>query len=205
MFRYHILDDTSIPDPGYLPYYPASFFQLIKHVHLETPLNILTMSTSQWTRLLTEDGLTMIEENNVRKYIPCRSEPSSPTTDWELVWRQCRQAGLGSDLDSFNFKLLHGLLVTKQRFNHLTPGTPATCSHCQEGVQEDLQHALLHCLYNDGAGQALLSAVQVHLPETDAAALLRLELTNLPEELEFPMMTFISCTLMAIWDKRLSK
>ena len=100
MFRFHILDDTSVPDPGYLPYYPASFFQLIKHVHLETPLNILTMSTSQWMRLLTEDGLTMIEENNVRKYIPCRSELSSPTTDWELVWRQCRQDGLRSDLDS---------------------------------------------------------------------------------------------------------
>ena len=179
MFRFHILDDTSVPDLGYLPYYPASFFQLIKHVHLETPLNILTMSISQWTRMLTEDGLTMMEDNNVRKYIPCRSELSSPTTDWEQSWRLCRQAGLGSDLDSFNFKLLHGLLVTKQRINHLTPGTPATCSHCQVCVQGDLQHALLHCSYNDGAGQALLSAVQEHLPETSI--------------------------LMAIWDKRLSK
>ena len=146
-----------------------------------------------------------MEDNNVRKYIPCRSELSSPTTDWELSWRLCRLAGLGSDLHSFNFKLLHGLLVTKQRIHHFTPGTPATCSHCQDGVQEDLQHALIHCSYNDGAGQALLSAVQVHLPETDAASLLRLELSNLEQELEYPLVLFTSSILMAIWDKRLSK
>ena len=59
LYRFHVLEDSSIPDPGYLPYYPPFFLNTIKYVHNETPLNILSMSTSQWVRILTEDGLTM--------------------------------------------------------------------------------------------------------------------------------------------------
>ena len=205
MFRYHVLGDSSVPDPGFLPYYPAAFFEVIKYAHLETPLNILSMSISQWTRLLTEDGLTMETFGDTQRYIPCKSELSSPTSDWELSWRLCRLSGLGSDLASFNFKLLHGLLVTKQRMHQFSPGTSATCTLCEENVDEDIQHALLHCGYNDGAGQALLEAVHVQLPDTSAAALLRLELAQLPEDLELPMVTFISTILLAIWEKRLSR
>ena len=101
LFRFHVLGDSSVPDPGHPPYYPASFFNTIRHVHEDTPLNILTMSISQWTRLLTEDGLTM-EGENVKRYIPCRSELSSPTTDWESSWKLSRHPGLGSDLLNFN-------------------------------------------------------------------------------------------------------
>ena len=205
MFRYHVLGDSSVPDPGYLPYYPAAFFQIIKYVHLETPLNVLSMSISQWARYLTEDGLTMESHGNSQQYIPCKSELSSPTSDWELCWRLSRQSGLGSDLLSFNFKLLHGLLVTKQRMHQFSPGTPATCTHCDDDIEEDLQHALINCGYNDGVGQALLSAVHVHLPDASVAALLRLELTDLSEELQLPMVTFISSILLIIWERRLSR
>ena len=59
MFRYHVLGDSSVPDPGYLPYYPAAFFEIIKYVHLETPLNLLSMSISQWAIYLTKNGLTI--------------------------------------------------------------------------------------------------------------------------------------------------
>ena len=205
MFRFHILEDPTVEDPGYLPYYPASFFQMIKQVHLETPLNILTMSTSQWVRLLTEDGLTMEIQDGTRRFIPCRSELSSPTTDWSLSWKLGRLNGLGNELASFNFKLLHGLLVTKQRMHHFTPGTAATCTHCDAHVDEDLQHALLHCSYNHGVGQSLLSVAQIHIPDITAASLLRLELASLSDEHELPLATFISAALLAIWDKRYTK
>ena len=33
LYRFHVLEDSSIPDPGYLPYYPPSFFNTIKYVH----------------------------------------------------------------------------------------------------------------------------------------------------------------------------
>jgi hypothetical protein len=49
--------------------------------------------------------------------------------------------------------------------------------------------------------------VQAHSPDVTAASLslLRLELSNLPEDLELPMITFLSSLLHAVWDKRLSK
>ena len=121
LFRYHVLEDTSIPDPGYLPYYPATFFEMIRYVHHDTPLNILYMSTGQWVRVLTEQGLTMSVEAGHQQFIPCRAETRYPTNDWTVSWRLCRLPGLGSDLISFNFKLLHGLLVTRQRLHQLTP------------------------------------------------------------------------------------
>ena len=72
-------------------------------------------------------------------------------------------------------------------------------------VEEDLQHALLSCSYNDGVGQSLLAAVQNAHPEMTPDCLLRLELGNLPDEDELPLMTFISTCLMEIWKKRFEK
>ena len=112
---------------------------------------------------------------------------------------------MGSDLASFNFKLLHGLLVTKQRIHHFTQGTAATCTHCDASVDEDLQHALVHCNYNNGVGLSLLSVAQKHLSHLTADSLLRLELAGLPEEYELPLVTLLSAGLSAIWDKRYTK
>ena len=202
LFRYHVLEDSSMPDPGYLPYYPPSFFNTIKYVHKETPLNILSMSTSQWVRILTEDGLTMEMVGARQQYIPCRAELSSPHTDWSVSWKTCRLTGLASDLVSFNFKLLHGLLITRQRLHHLTPAANATCTHCEEQVEEDLQHALIQCSYNCGTGQNLLSLAQNYIPAMSAPSLLRLELVNLEDETLYSLATLISALLLFIWDER---
>ena len=86
-----------------------------------------------------------------------------------------------------------------------TPGTAATCTHCDAHIDEDLQHALLHCNYNNGVGLSLLSVAQIHIPDITAASLLRLELTSISEEYELPLATFISAALLAIWDKRYTK
>ena len=204
LYRYHVLDDTSVPDPGYLPYYNQSFFETIKYVHLETPLNVTSMTTSEWTRILTEDCLTMDRAMD-RKYIPCKAELCNPGNDWDLSWRLCRLGGLGSDLASFNFKLLHGLLVTKERLHHLTPATSTTCSHCKDKVTESLQHALLYCPYNNDVGQRLLTAVEHQVPDITPESLLRLELKNIPEDSELSTIFFISSILMEIWEKRFSK
>ena len=48
MFRYHVLGDTSVSNPGFLPYYPPSFFQTIRKIHESTQNNVTTMSIRQW-------------------------------------------------------------------------------------------------------------------------------------------------------------
>ena len=44
LFRYHVLGDTSLPNPGIPPFYSRDFFDKIRQVHQETPLNVLNMS-----------------------------------------------------------------------------------------------------------------------------------------------------------------
>ena len=160
------------------------------------------MTTGQWVRILTEDGLTMETVGNQHQYIPCRVEINFPFNSWNVSWKMCRLNGLSSDLASFNFKLLHDLLITRQRLNQITPAAPALCSHCDAQVEEDLQHALVECSYNNGAGQTLLHTVQTSLPDITTASLLRLELTSVELDDELSTVTFISAFLKEIWDKR---
>jgi hypothetical protein len=86
LFRFHVLNDTSIPNPGLPPFYSVQFFRKIRQVHLETPLNITTMTEKQWYRLYLEDFCTMEtlgDGEGQGHFIPTRIEENSPTTDWE--------------------------------------------------------------------------------------------------------------------------
>ena len=58
LYRWHVLDDRSIPDPGKPPYYSSTFFSIITDVHLNTPLNVTWIDVKQWYRLLQEKGVT---------------------------------------------------------------------------------------------------------------------------------------------------
>ena len=47
LYRYHVLDDDSVPNPGLTPYYDQSFFTTIKHYKDTFPMNIAVLSTKQ--------------------------------------------------------------------------------------------------------------------------------------------------------------
>ena len=82
--------------------------------------------------------------------------------------------------------------MTRQRLHQFNANHVPTCSLCDDEVAEDLEHALLICNYNNGVGQALLTAVNEYLPvsPTNSQAILRLDLPGLEEELELPIITF---------------
>ena len=85
LFRAHVLGDDSIsPLPTLPPYYSASFFTSIRWVRENTPMNITRMTTAEWYRVLLEQEVTMVEQNDMpREYIKCRAELASPDTDWD--------------------------------------------------------------------------------------------------------------------------
>ena len=89
MFQYHVLNNTSLPNPGFLPYYPEPFFRTIRKVHEQTPLDVKTLTISQWARILTENGLTMeqVPNQETRQYISCSCELLSPDNDWQSSWK----------------------------------------------------------------------------------------------------------------------
>ena len=68
---------------------PSPTHPLCPHrwVNENTPLNVATMTTAQWYRVLLEQEVTMVEtEDNSMQYIRSRAELASPNTDWDTCW-----------------------------------------------------------------------------------------------------------------------
>ena len=127
LFRHHVLGDMSI-DPGCPPFYSELFFNAIKKVHEQSPLNVITMSEKEWYQVLLEDYVTseMIDELP-RQLIPCHVERLSPLIDWENTWRLARKTGLGPKYTSFLYKLLHDILPMRVRLNRIKSTNSSLC------------------------------------------------------------------------------
>ena len=205
LFRYHVLGDSSIPDPGYPPFYSEDFFSKIKRVHQHSPLNVATMTEKQWYRLLLEDYSLMEDNNEVREYKKCRVEQAKPETNWERSWRLARLSGLGPENTSFLFKMLHQLLPTQERLARLSPNTSSSCilPGCVN-LLDDLPHALVQCQGNDGVGLKVMECVRSYAPNLDVEAALRLEL-DVSEEAELPLVWLLSTVCQAIWKCRATR
>ena len=148
LFRYHVLEETSLPNPGFPPFYSNDFFAKIRKVHLETPLNVRKMSKKEWYRVLLEEYCTMeMDQTGQQVNIKCRVERASPLTDWEQSWRLARLPGLGPENVSFLLRMMHDLLPTQERVARTNPRASPACQvpGCAV-VCEDRGHALVQCV-----------------------------------------------------------
>ena len=59
LYRYHVLQEHSLPDPGYPPYYDK-----IQHYKETSPMNISIMSTKEWYTTLLADQVLMHPTND---------------------------------------------------------------------------------------------------------------------------------------------
>ena len=205
LYRKHVLGEEDVPGvPAQLPpYFSLELFNTIKTVKNETPLNIVSMSERDWSRLLTEDYVTMKVHNvgEPREFCPSKPELLSPATDWVLSWSMCRQKGLSPDLSSFLWKLLHNLLCSQQRLHRMGVSPSPICKLCntEEGT---LQHELIGCHHNANIGQELLTSLKNHIPSLTEESLLRLEFVNLDPDLHLPVTILTAVTLSYLWKER---
>ena len=126
------------------------------------------MTTKQWYEVLLEDKILMQQpsQDSSPVLIPVRAETLLPHLDWTRTWHLARIKGLGSELASFMFKLLHGLLTTQDRVARLglTNGDPiGTCLLCRLDC-EDLLHCFFGCTKSMVTGLTLLGWVQCLVP-----------------------------------------
>ena len=150
LFRFHVLEDSSLPDPGLPPFYSKDFFQIIKQVHVKSS-NIFTLSEKEWYKRLLEENCTMeTVEEDVMQYIMCRVERDSPMSNWEQCWKLARLSGLGPSNITFLFKMLHQILPTQERLARVKPSSSSSCKMqgCS-GETETLHQALVLCDSND--------------------------------------------------------
>ena len=117
LFRYHVLGEDSLPNPGFLPYYDEAFFSTIRKYKETCPLNISVMTTKQWYRALLEDRVMMKPgvDGSPPALLPTRVEVLMPQQDWPAAWLLSKTKGLSSENSSFLFKLVHQLLPTQDR------------------------------------------------------------------------------------------
>ena len=81
-----MLEETELPNPSFPPYYPPEFFDTIVQVRDASTLDIATMTTSQWSKVLLEVNVTMTTQpDNTRYFTLCRAELTHPGNNWELT------------------------------------------------------------------------------------------------------------------------
>ena len=207
LYRKHILNEDDVPGaPNQLPpYFSKDFFKLIRDLKSRHALDITTMTERDWTILLTEEFITMEEdqETNTSVFRSCRAELASPNTAWTLSWSLCRQQGIPPDMASFLWKMLHNLLSTQERLHRLGSSPSALCKICKQATGT-LKHELIECPHNDQVGVQLLSCLQIHMPGLSADTLLRLEFSNLDADMQLPSTIITAVTLGHIWKERLT-
>ena len=135
LYRYHVLGETHLPDPGYTPYYNQHFFLEIKKVKEDSPLNPLFMTIKEWYRYLLEKNVTRreVDQEGRTEIIPCKVEERNPEVFWSESYRISRLKGLSPDSKSFLFRMIHSLLPSKERLHHLTPNWSPLC-WCNSGA-----------------------------------------------------------------------
>ena len=196
LYRYHVLGETSLPNPGFLPYYDQTFFSTIKHYKEHSPLNISMMTTRQWYRTLLEDRVLMQQGpgGSPPVLLPVRVEQLVPDQDWHATWILSKSKGLNSDQTTFLFKMLHQLLPTQERINRIT-NQPGMCKLCHVSP-EDLLHALFTCPSSKSVADLLLSYVHIVIPDLYPQKLLILEFgTRVAEPDQLPLICVISTGL----------
>ena len=142
------------------------------------------------------------QENSPREYIKCRSELSSPITDWEKSWQCSRLKGLGSEATSFLWKLLHCILPTEQRLARILPNLKEECKYCPDKTA-DLTHCFFECCKTRNVGMWLLSLVNQYDTIATASGILKLEF-EVENSLEMPIAWLIAQSLSYIWGVRCS-
>ena len=209
LFCFHVMGENSLPDPGFTPYYDKEFFDLISYYKNTSTLNIATLTSKQWYSVLLEERVFMRSENEelTAALIPINIETQHPNTDWPSVWKVLRTKGLGSELISFQFKMVHRLLPTRDRLARLglDEGQAGLCRHCNLEV-ENLSHCFFDCTKNMIVGLALLGCVQQLIPGLSAEAAVQLDLgVVLPDEENLAALCTLSTGLKYIWEARLAK
>ena len=209
LYRYHVLQEITLPNPGLPPNYSDEFFSTIRSVHENAALNPSTMSSSQWYNLLLENILTTPSLNidSERIYIPSRSELINPQIEWQRTWRLARLKGLGPDLTTFLWRLLHRLLPTQDRGHRIVrnPNSSPTCQLCQVEASEDRQQAFFDCQFNNNAGNALLSGLSNFIPDITSHQILLLDLDLEDKDDEHPAVWLIGHFLSLLWASRIAK
>ena len=138
------------------------------HYYEKFSHSIVQFSLRKWYDVLLEDRVLMTpdEQNSSKILTPVRPEVNYPHNDWPRTWQRLCSKGLYSELRSFLFRLVHGILPTQTRiarFGLTEVQGLDVCSYCHI-ESEDICHALFRCPRNAVAGLQIIGWLQNLMP-----------------------------------------
>ena len=148
--------------------------------------------------------MELVEGTETRQYRPSRAELASPGTDWERTWYLARMRGLGPELQSFLWKLLHRLLPTQERISRILKNRSPLCQLCDDQITDDLLHTFFHCKFNGEASTSLLNCLATQSPSITPNQVLTLNF-NAEETNELSLAWLTGQFLHNIWSARTMK
>ena len=145
LYRWHVLKDRDIKNPGRPPYYSESFFDAICYVKNTTNLCLPMVTVKQWSKILVSRGVThTIQQDSTPQLIPSRLELLYPEFDFEYSYKLMRLFGLSPEQKTFLFKMLHNLLPNKERLHKIKKSATPYCIFCPELLVDNIDH-LFNC------------------------------------------------------------
>ena len=157
LYEYHVMNNTSISNPGCPPYYTNQFFEKIKTAMKEN--NVEGWSSKQWyTYLLNKDVLqTEVYDDDGRiswETKKCQVETEFSHFEWDITWARAHMQGLTNEARSMLWKFFHNLLPTQSRLHRITRTTPTSaCVNCDTGAED---HAWYHTFVSCPATKTIM-------------------------------------------------
>ena len=203
LYKWHVLGDRNISDPGRPPYYSATFFSTIKDVHENTPLNVVWITLKQWNQLLLERGVTHTSDDadSPPVLLTSRVEELYPSLEFSNSYRLSRLFGLTPDQKSFLFKLLQNLLPTRERLSRCGKAQTAACLFC--AAQTDNLEHIFECPQSTEVTTPLLACLTSQVDNLTANDITLLNIRT-TEAMDLPCIWLISLCLSCIWEQRMS-
>ena len=207
LFRYYCLGDDSLDKPSMPPYYSEAFFNTIKKVVDNSPLNPVHMTSKQWYTYLLEEKVTMeeMDEEGRRQLKKCRIEILYPDIDWQKSYQLCRLRGLSTEIRSFCFKLIHQILPFRDRTSQLMRNNNSQCQLCNQNSTETPLHGLFLCSRNNEAAELILAYTRPFDPTITAEKILKLDINVSDRIYELPTTLIAATGLYQIWENRKNK
>ena len=206
LFKWHVLKETNLQNPGLPPYYSASFFSDIREVY-DSGKNIIKMTSKEWYGVLLDKNiLSETNEAGERETKVMKVELKYPDVDWKRTWKLFNSRGLSGGQRSILFKILHNILPTRMRLFRMNISDSPYCELCPHNIQEDLPHALLECDHNGGVNEWIIAVLIDIDPgilnsEMSSTDIITLNL-NLDYDAYFPAVLFLSIAFETIWKNR---
>ena len=201
LYKWHVLEERHFSDPGRPPYYSSTFFNLIKDVKENTPLNVAWVTVKQWYQLLLERGVTHTSDNpdTPPVLINTRVEERNPSLDLSQSYSLSRVFGLAPEQKSFIFKMMQSLLPTRDRLARMRKVQSSSCIHC-DGVTDSTEH-LLTCTNSTEVSSRLLNCLSSYFPNITPKNIVILDIP-VSESLELPIIWLVSSCMSFIWEQR---